>query len=229
VIIGSGLIAKAFAPHLKNLHDTCIYAAGVSNSSCKDEQEFRRDRQRLDAALASTDPSTLIIYFSTCSVDDPWSRDNPYPTHKRRLEDVVRERQKHLIIRLPQVAGKTPNPHTLLNYLYSRIARSERFDLWRNSGRNIIDIDDVVSLILHLVVNEHVSAETINIANPRNYSLMEIVSAMETVTRHQAIYNTLDKGGQYAIDINRIAVAIRQCAIHFDDGYLLRTLHKYYT
>jgi nucleoside-diphosphate-sugar epimerase len=228
MIVGSGLLAKAFSERQAKLESVCLYAAGVSNSSCRDELEFERDQQRLQQHLAAVDPAMLFVYFSTCSVLDPWSQDNHYTLHKSRLEALVRERGNFLIVRLPQVAGKTPNPHTLLNYLYNRIVRSERFDLWRMSSRNIIDVSDIVSIVADLILHERVASETVNVANARNFTLPEIVAALETVTRHRAVYNSLDKGGDYAIDTTRIASAVRRCGIVFDDNYLLRTFAKYY-
>jgi len=227
-LVGSGLLARAFAPHLAELGDACIYAAGVSNSSCDDDEEFARDRLRLQAATAAAAPSRLFVYFSTWSILDPWSQDSRYSAHKRELEQIVQTRDRFLVARLPQVAGKTPNPHTLLNYLYNRIARSERFDLWRNSTRNIIDVDDAAKLVVDLVANGNVEAETINIANPTNYTLPEIVSAMEFTARRRAIYNSVDKGGDYRIDTTRISDSVRRCGIEFDREYLQRTLAKYY-
>jgi nucleoside-diphosphate-sugar epimerase len=228
MIVGSGLLAKAFAAHAPGLQNVCIYAAGVSNSSCRDTQEFERDRLRLEATITETDASALLVYFSTCSVRDPWSQDSAYIVHKNLLEDIVRERERFLIVRLPQIAGKTANPHTLLNYLYNRIVRSERFDLWRNSSRNIIDVGDVAAVVADLVNSEAVTAETVNVANSRNFTLPQIVSALEITTRRRAIYNSVDKGGDYAIDTARIADSVRRCGVAFDEGYLLRILRKYY-
>lgn len=228
VIVGSGLLARAFAAHANDLTNTCIYAAGVSNSSCIDNLEFERDTNRLSASLAQASPRELFIYFSTCSISDPYSQDSRYVTHKKKLEELVRAHSRHSIIRLPQVAGKTPNPHTILNYLYNRIARSERFDLWRNAKRNIIDVEDVAKVVLDLVTVEDIQSETINLANPRSYSMQEIISALEKTARHRAIYNVVDKGGDYFIDTSRIAASVKRTGIAFDDGYLLRTLSKYY-
>jgi hypothetical protein len=226
MIVGSGLLATAFEPLATALHDVCIYAAGVSNSLCTDTSEFDRDRARLQRTLEQVEPATRFVYFSTCSIDDPWSHDSVYTTHKAQLEELVRARDNCLIVRLPQVAGDTPNPHTLLNYLYNRIARSERFDLWRHANRNIIDVSDAASITFDLVRRD--TTGTINVANARSYMLREIVTVFEAMTGRKAIYNLLEKGGSYTIDTSSIADAVQRCGVAFDDGYLLRTLKKYY-
>lgn len=208
--------------------NVCFHAAGVSNSSCRDPREFARDRERLLQSMERLPADGLLVYFSTCSLEDPAAQDNAYTAHKRALEYLVRGRGGHLILRLPQVAGRTPNPHTILNYLHARIVRSERFELWRGATRNIVDVQDVARIAFDLIEHENARDETINIASPRSSTMQEIVSALERAARHRAIFDAVDKGARYDIDTARIADSIRRCGIAFDDGYLERTLAKYY-
>ncbi len=229
MIVGSGLIARAFAGTGNLPVKVCFHAAGVSNSLCIDPEEFERDRARLQSTLETLGNSeTLLVYFSTCSIADPSQRENAYVQHKAALEALVRGRARHLVIRLPQVAGRTPNPHTVLNYLHARISRSERFDLWKNAARNIIDVDDVYAIVIDLIRTESVVGETIDVAAPRSTPMSEIVSAMERVTGRKAIYRTVDRGAMWNVDTSRIDAATRRCGIHFDEAYLDRTLRKYY-
>ena len=228
MIVGSGLIAKTFAAHAGARERICFHAAGVSNSSCRDPREFERDRVRLRTSVENIGAGALFVYFSTCSVEDPAARDNPYTRHKREMEEFVRERDGHLILRLPQVAGRTPNPHTILNYLHARIVRSERFELWRGASRNIIDADDVARIALDLIDRDGARNETVNIASPRSTPMTDVVAALEQITQHRAIYDPVEKGARYDIDTTRIADSIRRCGIVFDANYLLRTLAKYY-
>ncbi len=228
MVVGSGLIARAFARYKDALSGTCVYAAGVSNSSCKDAREFERERQRLLAALADSPSGHLFLYFSTCSIGDPAVRDSAYVRHKIAMEHVVAERGRHLILRLPQLAGATPNPHTLLNYLYARLVRSERFAIWRGASRNIIDVDDVARIVVSLVTEENACGETINIANSSSAGMIEIVGSLEAVLGHKAIFDIIDQGAGYAIDTDRIRAAVLRCGIEFSGDYLLRTIRKYY-
>ena len=99
MIIGSGLIAKAFIDGGAHaLRDTCFYAAGVSNSGCQDEREYLRERARLNAAMDGCRTGERLVYFSSCSIEDPASRDSAYVQHKIRMENLVRERARHLIL-----------------------------------------------------------------------------------------------------------------------------------
>jgi nucleoside-diphosphate-sugar epimerase len=229
MIIGTGLIARAFEPHLPLLSDVCIYAAGVSNSSCDDPREFEREKKRIAKAFTLTTASTLFLYFSTCSVDDLGLRESAYVRHKLAMEHLVRKHERYLVLRLPQLAGHTPNPHTLLNHLYARIARSERFAIWRGAARNIIDVDDVARIVTDLVVSENACGETINVANSRTYGIFDIVKSMEEVVGRKAIFDIIDRGEGYAINIDRIQASLQRCGLSFSDGYLSQVIGKYYS
>lgn len=228
MIIGSGLLAQAFSPEFSQREDVCIYAAGVSNSGCRDGQEFERERLRLGAALLQAGHVDAFIYFSTCSIDDPEARDTPYVQHKLAMERLVAAHPRHLILRLPQVAGRTPNPHTLLNFLYGRISRSEAFPLWSNARRNIIDVDDVVAIVGCLIADRSARNLVFNIANPVSYAMPDIVAAMERVIGKRAIYNVEPRGAEYPIDIRALLPLLDQAAVKFGDDYLERVLEKYY-
>ena len=81
MIIGSGLLAKAFTNKFSQRDDICIYAAGVSNSACSDEREFARERQLLNEALQTKAGEVdAFVYFGTCSVGDPDTQNTPPPS-----------------------------------------------------------------------------------------------------------------------------------------------------
>lgn len=144
------------------------------------------------------------------------------------MEQLVSGHPRHLILRLPQVAGKTPNPHTLLNYLHARIARSEAFCLWRNARRNVIDVEDVVSIARQLIVDTSVRNRTLNIANLINYPIVNIVSAMERVVGKRAIYDVVERGSEYSIDVSAILSVLDNVGIKFGADYLDDVIGKYY-
>ena len=228
MLIGSGLLAQAFAPAFSHRADVCIYAAGVSNSGCADVQEFARERQRLADALQQAKHADVFVYFGTCSVADPEAKNTPYVRHKLAMEQLVSAHPRHLILRLPQVVGKTPNPHTLMNFLYARIVRSEAFSLWKNAKRNIIDIDDVVSISRQLIADKTTRNTTLNIANPASYPMADIVSAMELVVGKRAIYDVEEHGSAYPIDISPILPVLDKAGVKFGNNYLVQVIDKYY-
>ena len=228
MLIGSGMLAQAFASGFSQREDVCIYAAGVSNSSCTDAKEFARERSRLAGALQEATNLNAFVYFGTCSVGDPELRNAPYVLHKLAMEALVSALPCYMIIRLPQVAGHTPNPHTLLNFLHARIARSEAFSLWKNAKRNIIDVSDVAAITHQLIADKSARKITLNVANPVNYPMTEIVKAMERAVGKPAVYDVVDRGSEYHIDVSEILPILDKANVTFGNDYLERVIGKYY-
>ena len=228
MLIGSGLLATAFAQMVSHREDVCIYAAGVSNSSCITPSEFGRETERLSDALGMAWSADAFVYFGTCSALDPDAWNTPYVQHKLKMEKLVAEHPKHLILRLPQVAGRTPNPHTLLNFLYARISRSESFQLWTKAKRNIIDVDDVAAVVSRILADGSLRNIRLNIANPCNYPMCDIVNAMEDVLGKRAIYDAVMRGSDYHIDISKMLCIQDSAGVRFGEDYLKRAIGKYY-
>jgi nucleoside-diphosphate-sugar epimerase len=151
----------------------------------------------------------------------------PYVEHKLAMEALVRAHAGHLILRLPQVAGRTPNPHTLLNYLHARISRGERFTVWRHARRNVIDCDHVRSLACALI-EDGVRRATLNIAAPESYAMTTIVATMERVIDGHAVFDLSDQGADYPIDIDPIRSLFERCGLAFGPPYLETIIRKYY-
>jgi nucleoside-diphosphate-sugar epimerase len=226
MIVGSGLLARAFTPAFSNCEAVCIYAAGVSNSNCTDALEFARERKRLEDELRQSKHVDAFVYFGTCSVLDPDVKKTPYVQHKLMMERLVSSHPRNLVLRLPQVAGKTPNPHTLLNYLYSRISRSESFDLWNGAKRNIIDVADVAAITHQLIAKNSLRNTTLNIANITNYSMADIVDAMEHAIGKRAVFQVVERGSEYLIDISGMVPVLNKAGVEFGNNYLKNVIDK---
>src|SRR3546814_13994321 len=119
------------------------------------------------------------------------------------MEALVAHHSGHIIVRLPQVAGRTPNLYTLLNFLHRHICRGERFTLYKNASRNIIDVDDVVTIVKALVLSKSVRGITLNVANPTSSPVSHLVATMEKVAGKPALVDVVNKGEYYEIDISR--------------------------
>ena len=50
----------------------------------------------------------------------------------------------------------------------------------------------------------------------------------EAVLGHRAIFDIIDRGVGYAIDIDRIQASLLRCRISFSGDYLYRIIRKYY-
>jgi nucleoside-diphosphate-sugar epimerase len=225
MIVGNGLIAKAFHENYANNDDVLIFASGVSNSSNTDPKEFLREKTLLESHLAE---QKKIVYFSTCSSEDPSLGNNPYILHKLQMEELVKGVDDYLIFRLPQLAGKTDNPNTLLNFLYRKIKSQERFDLYTRASKNIIDIDDVVKIATYVVDKNLKKNQIINIAFLKNCSVSQLVKYFEDIIGLKAIYNLVDKGEIYYIENDLANNISKELKIIFDDKYIENILKKYF-
>jgi len=229
MIIGSGFIANSFAHLYKHDASVCIFASGTSNSLNTNSDDFKREYHLIEKILNNEISKSKLVYFSSCSVlNQNVSEITPYIHHKINMEKLVSTHPKHLIIRLPSVAGRSVNPNTLLNFIYSKIKSRETFDLWINAYRNIIGIDDVVGLSEKIIGSDTFLNTTINIANPNNYKMVEIVKEMEELLGQLSIHKKINKGSAYKIDVDPIKPFMDSLKNDYGNHYLSSTLLKYY-
>lgn len=224
MIIGNGLLARAFAPYYQDKPELTIFASGVSNSRETRAAEFAREQTLLQETCAS---AHKIVYFSTCSVHDPELASSAYVQHKLAMERIVASHARHAIFRLPQVIGHTPNPHTLSNFLYQHITQGLPFHIWRKARRNLIDIDDIVRLTNHFLQQADEQL-CLNIACPFSISMPELLAIFERVLGRTAQCDLVDAGGEYKIDTRACSAAAAQIGLHFDANYLDHLITKYY-
>lgn len=226
MIIGNGLISKAFVPYYADSAEVVVFASGVSNSRECREEAFLRERQLLESALGA---KKYLVYFSTCSINDSELLNSPYVVHKKKMEELVASGSKrYSIFRLPQVVGKTSNPNTLTNYLYQQIVSGATFQVWRHAKRNLIDVDDIASISSYLVNHSLTENTNTNIASPFSISIPDLVGIFETVIGKKANYTIVDAGGVYEINVEQAVDVANQLGIMFDETYLERLIRKYY-
>ena len=78
MIIGKGMIAKAFDLYKKN-QDIVIFASGVSNSLEENIKCFEREEALLKKTILENKSATFV-YFSTCSIMDQSVNQKKYQT-----------------------------------------------------------------------------------------------------------------------------------------------------
>jgi len=171
----------------------------------------------------------MLIYFSTTSVDDPDLQQTAYVQHKLNMEDLVRSNaHRYAIFRLSNLAGRSDNPNTILNYFFQHIAQGIPFQLWQRSERNIIDVEDVYRIADHLLQHQMATNRTLNIANTASYPVTYIVDTIEEFCGKQGLYSLDDRGGPVSIDTHEIAAVCETLGIRFGEGYLEKILQKYF-
>ena len=225
MIVGSGMLAKAFAQRFAEDTRVIVFASGVSNSSETRDEVFARERRLLWETLRSSIP---LLYFSSCGVGIASERHRAYIAHKAQMEGLVLETQGGRVIRLPQVVGRTDNPNTLTNFLRNRILAGELVELWTRAERNLIDLDDVVSISTDLLDDWPEGVRVVDVAAPTSVPMREIVAAMEDALGKRAVISEIDAGDQLPVDATHTLRVAPGLGIEFDAGYTARLLRKYY-
>lgn len=227
MVIGSGLIAKAFS-NFDEDENIIIFASGVSNSTENDSVKFDREENMIAEAL-DLYPEALFVYFSTYSLTDPSLKDRPYGRHKSAMEGLIKSKaSKYLIFRLTNIVGAGGNPNTIFNYLLNGIMSKQKLVLWKNASRNLLDVDDLVHVISRIIEEKLLVNQTINIANPNNYTIEEIVNEMSNFFNVKARCSWLDKGSNVSVDIQETKELMSQLHDDYSISYLSKLLEKYY-
>jgi nucleoside-diphosphate-sugar epimerase len=225
MIIGNGLLANTFRPFYEHDPDVLVFASGVSNSRETRLEAFAREKSLLQDACQL---GKELVYFSTCSVHDPELAHSPYVRHKLEMEAIVTALPHFSVLRLPQVVGHTPNPHTLTNFLHQKIKSGEKFHIWRNARRNLIDVDDVANIARWLIAHHDADDIITNIAAPFSLTIPELVGIFEQVLDLRANCDIVDAGGSYAIDTQLALATAPLAGVDFNSFYVRDLIRKYY-
>ena len=166
IIIGSGFIAKKFNKYYKYLKKSrlVIYAAGISNSSEENKKNLAKEVNRILNFCKFNDKR--IIYISTYSISDASRLSKKYVKNKIKIEKIIKTKSKrYLIIRLPEITGNSKNHRTLTNYFYNKILHDKFFILFKNTKRNVLDIDDAIKNCIKVIKLFSKKNATINLLN----------------------------------------------------------------
>lgn len=223
-IIGGGLLASAFTSASTNI-SASIFASGVSNSGEARAEAFAREESLLSSALAQEDGR--FVYFSTCSIHDNDRASSPYAMHKKNMEGLVRSHRGHLILRLPQVVGRTANPHTLTNFLAHKLGTGADIEIWAKAQRCLVDVEHVAAITIHLL-KQNSPASSHDIAPPETVTMQQLVVIMEQATNQQARCTLQDRGGGSIPDPSLMLNLAPELGIDISPGYTERVIRKYY-
>ncbi len=197
---------------------------------CEDKYEFDREKEMLLEYLDWAKEFKFFIYFSTISIQDSSLRNLYYIKHKLAMEALVLAHKHPYVIRLGQVASKNKgNPNNLLNFLSNAIKSGEKTEIWSNSYRNIIDIENIAPIVSRLIIEYPINKNFINVANPISNSIQEIINALEDVMEEKGYFSYIHRGEKYHVDVDIMMSRINNTNVKFDDGYLRRILKKYYS
>ena len=226
MIVGRGLLARAFEPHFGKDSDVVVFASGVSNSLETRASEFAREKRLLCRLLE--DETKRLVYFGSCGVTAAEPQITPYMEHKRAMQSLVLSVPHGLVLRLPQVVAKTKNHHTLTNFLRDHIVSGKHFTVWAHAERNLIDIDDIVKIGVSLTMTLPTQPAAVSIAATRSMLMPEIVEIFERVLGKAANCSYVEKGVPMLIDTAMVEKVSAGMHIDLGGGYIARVIEKYY-
>lgn len=226
MIVGGGMMAKGFSAFERD-PGVLIFASGVSNSLEVAASAFGREKDLLSAALAQH-PDAPLVYFGTCSVDDPDRRGTPYVRHKLEMESLVAAaRRPWIVLRMQLVIGPRHRAPTLANFLYDRIVRAEPFEVWENSIRYPIDIVDAARIARAILAERSLWRRTINVAL-RGFPVADFVGILEDIAGRRALYRRVPKGARYELSCPEVDGLARRLQLDRSERYLESVLRKYF-
>lgn len=199
MIVGHGLIAKAFIHSVFDSPHYVVFASGISNSSESNPSAYTRELDLLAQYLAK---NSTLIYFSTTSIFDPTKKDTLYIRHKINIENLISDQaDSYLIVRLPILVGRTDNAFTLINFLVQAIKEKRPIQLHSNACRHLLDIDDVVPAMTPLY-RDTKTQHTINILGSEKISIPDLVRKIEFVLQKKGEFSWQNEGACYDLPAN---------------------------
>lgn len=230
IVVGSGVIANRFIDYqLQQNGKYLIFAGNVNDSTIKNISIIDEEEAIISAELATL-RDRCFVYFSSCSILDPVVSHSPYVLHKARMEKLVQDSAKNfLIFRLPQIIALSDTSSSLVNFIVNSIINQEKFELWQNSWRNLIDIDDVHEIVGLVLRRELFSKKIINIASSHQTSVLQLVRDIEDFLGLTANYTLSNLGASYEIDVSEIKPILTELEIDFGGDYIKKSLRKYFS
>ncbi len=227
MVVGSGLLANTFVS-FKDNKDVIIFASGVSNSGCVDLEQFKRES---NLVAKYRDSNNLFVYFGTSSVEDPYLKGSLYIKHKLEIEFFIKSHfKRYLIVRLPNVVGKTNNPNTLINFVHNTVQREQKMDIQLKASRYLIDVADIFLYLDKVIDNEAELNKTVNLIIAKKLSVLQIVESFE-----DHLGKNIEKeifpnaGGDYLLEVDNIFNKYGISDLVNGKEYLDNLIEKYYS
>jgi nucleoside-diphosphate-sugar epimerase len=225
VVVGNGMLARAFGRFASD-DSVVVFASGVSDSGQTRAAEFEREAALLRSFAGSP---RKLVYFSTISVLDPSLEASPYIGHKLAMEAlVVAALPRHVVFRLPNLVGHTPNPHTLTNHLFDRIMRGETVRVFTRARRHLLDVEDAATLCSRMITDGVADNQVTNVHLGRPIDIPTLVSIFERVTGRRARTELVDKGDASTAENTQFARFIASIGFTVPDDYNERVIEHYY-
>lgn len=226
-ISGDGLLANAFRNYIPfDVNDVHIFASGVSNSKEIRQEEFNREMALVkDAVHANNKLRKKVVYFSSCSVIQRF--DTKYINHKLNVEQYIQKNSYlYNIFRIPQVVGPVKNK-TLLSFFVENISSGLPLDIDIDSTRYLIDVNDLVRIVHHLISLDGMSNSIMDISSSYPIKPIEIVLVLIRLFNiNKYNLNFINRGEKTIIQIDELRGVLGKFDPIFDENYAVKVINE---
>lgn len=203
MIVGRGMVATALKK-LTGWEEDVLFSSGVSNSAENDVKAFDKEVALLKEHLQKIASGSILVYFSTTSIFDPAKKHSPYIAHKKNIENIIKmSGAGFMIIRLPNLVGKSTNPNTLTNYFAGCIKSEKNIGIDEYAVRHLIDVDDLCQIMNEIKSAYGKSNITVNVITDKPLTAEAILDLLEVVMlkkahRHSIKSTVYENESQYS-------------------------------
>lgn len=222
MILGNGLIGNSLKKGLRDHEDLLVFASGVSNSKEQREDEYLRELELLKHSIV-TYRDKRLIYFSSCSIVA--ANSSRYNDHKKTVEQFIKDNlENYLILRLPNIVGRSNNRTQLLNYFYNSLINQDKVVVNTDCIRHLIDVEDLPRIVESL---RNLKGTTLNVAFNNGTSVKEIVRLLEvTVGVNFKNIEFKQEGNDYSIDNTLFLQQVREVNFTTDPKKIIEKYFK---
>ncbi len=230
-IIGKGFIAKNLSKISKEIIQSkiIIYAAGISNSNTESKKDLIREINSFNK-FSKINKRKKMLFISTADVTNNLKNRSKYVKNKIKIEKSIKKNFKNfIIVRIPQIIGKSKNKNTLINFFYNKIKSRKTIKLLLNVDRNLLDIDDIIKMIKVIIMNNKINKKVITLSNKYFIQPIDIIKIFEKTLKIKAKYNfKKTKKQNWNLHFKKNIKYFSNAKIKFDKYYFSKTIKKYY-
>ncbi|HTN39285.1 MAG TPA: NAD-dependent epimerase/dehydratase family protein [Arachidicoccus sp.] len=228
MVLGKGMIGTALQK--VDRPDVLFCASGLSNSMGSDLAARQRERGLLQQQIR-LHPAKTVVYVSSYSINDAAiALNSDYLQHKRQMENLVKETSRqYLILRTSNVVGRSRQSGNLMNFIYRHICSGESFDVWTQTSRNLIDVEDFADMAADCLQTGLLN-RMVYLIHPEDILIQEIVRLFEKALSRKGHYQLVPKGTYYNVDKSLSNTVFEKTGkAKAADVYVADLIHKYFT
>ena len=149
-----------------------------------------------------------------------------YVIHKEKMEDLLKNANRYLIMRLPIVIGRDGNKNNFFNHICNSIKEKREITVYKNLKRSLIDIDDVVKFT-NLIISKKKQNFIANLSSKFSWSVDFLVREMAKIMNSKVNIKLIDSFLENEHIDTGLLQSLDNKKIVSDQYYYKKVLKKY--